>query len=708
MSNHETAAELKKKAETFLWKYNASDNDQDIAASIFKQAIEKCNDRTLDNVQIADCYCRLALTYRKKKEKHEEDFKNAVDASSAIFSLSLPSWYDFTEVIELLINPERYDFNEKYKDFEKAKLFSIRVMDSDRLYQVGCRFASKEDVTEEELDFAMKYFNLIIERNHDITDHTVSMAHCRIAMIYIYEKEKTKENFDKGIEHFEKSISRKRFLERDTQQICIPFCQYAIVLQRASDIGYSEQYENHEKADQLLKKMEDVFNRNPVVLYYKAGEQYQFHKLANDYYYDLAEKYYIIALKHITNEISTKVLLKLYLGKINIKRKDKSFDLYCNAIDNFVECIELALSLKGEGYYVSSSAMHSLQKILILLNEPETYLFSSDFAKSDKVLQTIEWIKSMKEKFCSCNMVCLNKVIGSCSETHVVKLNKSDNVFLKRQKSVVKKKMHASENEESVYEKEIQKLMGTKKKLAEIQNNQDLYEYYNGFLTTISQVYIVSIVIKSGQLSLNTSNPAVTVVSKLVSLIPLIGSHISSAGEALWDFMKGVQMKNKAMNVVKFSTTSDEFNEMVQEVLVDFISENKDKIIEMGNKSDEIVDTWYKKLAKFCSDIKSSIEESIWVQEFETPMQKIGNKDASELISEWLSSGKIYEGQIPIRVPIGEKKDRLLKYIIVITEKAEEQEEKESTQSDCSCGSDKNNEPIKSEKTCCEKCFWCC
>ena len=42
-------------------------------------------------------------------------------------------------------------------------------------------------------------------------------------------------------------------------------------------------------------------------------------------------------------------------------------------------------------------------------------------------------------------------------------------------------------------------------------------------------------------------------------------------------------------------------------------------------------------------------------------MQKIGNKDASNLISEWLSNGKIYNGQIPIRVSIDEKKDRLFR-----------------------------------------------
>ena len=70
--------------------------------------------------------------------------------------------------------------------------------------------------------------------------------------------------------------------------------------------------------------------------------------------------------------------------------------------------------------------------------------------------------------------------------------------------------------------------------------------------------------------------------------------------------------------------------------------------------------------------MKVNIEESIFVQELETPMQKLGSKDASKLISEFLSNGKIYNGEMAIKIPINIKKERLINHALIILIEKEE------------------------------------
>ena len=99
-----------------------------------------------------------------------------------------------------------------------------------------------------------------------------------------------------------------------------------------------------------------------------------------------------------------------------------------------------------------------------------------------------------------------------------------------------------SENFITEYGMELKKFLDTK-------GLTELYEYYDGFMRTFVQVYAISIIIKSGQLSLNTSNIAFTISTKLVSLIPLIGENISSTTELIWDYIQSIEMINKAVTI---------------------------------------------------------------------------------------------------------------------------------------------------------------
>jgi hypothetical protein len=146
----------------------------------------------------------------------------------------------------------------------------------------------------------------------------------------------------------------------------------------------------------------------------------------------------------------------------------------------------------------------------------------------------------------------------------------------------------------------------------------------------------------------------------------------------IWDYMKSIEMINKAVNVVKFSTTSEQFNELVQEAIIDIIDKRKDDLLALHDISEERSQKWYEKVKTFCDNMKVKIEESVWVQELETPMQKLGSEDATKLILEVLSNGKIYQGELAIKIHPDIKKERLIEYAILISieEKNKKDDEK--------------------------------
>jgi hypothetical protein len=289
------------------------------------------------------------------------------------------------------------------------------------------------------------------------------------------------------------------------------------------------------------------------------------------------------------------------------------------------------------------------------------------YSKSKRAEDAKKNISEMTDKFIQCDFAILNRVIEVFDKINTVQLKKEDKILKDRQKKV----LHSS----STSDKDLEDLIETKRKLALIEDNNILYEYYDGFMRTFVQVYAVSIIIKSGQLSLSTDNIGVTISTKLISLLPLIGEPLSSTSKMIWDYMKSIDMINKAVNVVKFSTTSEQFNELVQEAIIDIIDKRKDDLLALHDISEERSLKWYEKVKTFCDNMKVKIEESVWVQELETPMQKLGSEDATKLILEVLSNGKIYQGELAIKIHPDIKKERLIEYAILIS--IEEKNKKE-------------------------------
>lgn len=667
------AIQLKEEAEKYLWKYGGTDDDRRVATDLFMQAISK---KTLDNVKLFDCYARLGLSYIDRIEKDDEnDFAKVLEAYEMAVALNVPSWMNKSIIISLLINPARHGFHIKHKDVEKAKKLGALTMDSGCLYQVACHWmGQKDDITEEEVDFALDYFHIIVERGADYGGYTIAMALCRIAMIYAYNKDKTADNFNKACDYFKQSMTTVGFLESGSDQIPIPFCQYSMFISRAGDYGFPKEYENREEGEIYKRRHEELCDKNPRELYFKAGEQYQFHKFAIPEYFDTAERYYNIAMNSYNIRPETKIILTHYIANIYTNNKDKQIENYYKAIDYHMETINLSLSMNGNKGSIYNVIIGTMQDLLWLLYDSNHFHFNILYLKSKRAEEVRKNILEMEDKFIQCDFAILNRVIEVFDKINTVQLKKEDKILKDRQKKV----LHLS----STSNQELDNLIETKRKLALIENNNILYEYYDGFMRTFVQVYAVSIIIKSGQLSLSTDNIGVTISTKLISLLPLIGEPLSSTSKMIWDYMKSIDMINKAVNVVKFSTTSEQFNELVQEAIIDIIDKRKDDLIALHDISDERSLKWYEKVKTFCDNMKVKIEESVWVQELETPMQKLGSEDATKLILEVLSNGKIYQGELAIKIHPDIKKERLIEYAILISieekNKKEDNTEKET------------------------------
>jgi hypothetical protein len=664
------AIELKIEAESYLWKYCGDDDDKKIATKLFIEAINKNNDGTMSNIQYADCCVRLAFSYIDRIEKSEEDFIIVLESLKKILTINLPSWYDRSPLINLLINPVRLGYNIKHKDVEYAKKIGIANMDAGTLYQVACKWTHYIDATEEEIDFAYYYYDHIVKHGVNYHNYTHAMAYCRMAMIYAYNKEKSIKNYNKACEYFKKSINTEGFLNSNSDQICIPFCQYSILLSRASKFGFPKECENNEEAEKYKKEIDEICKKNPSFLYYKAGEQYHFHKFANKEYFDISEKYYNNALNLPIISINVKIILNHYLADIYIKKKDKNIVNYLKSIEYSYNTIILCI----DNHDLSNIAIENMQNLLYLLYDPEHFNFDILYIDDSYVTLIKNKIINIKDYYDTEVLGVLNRVIEVFHKVNVIKLKNNDIIFKERQKKVIENYIH---NKNINSEKnELEELMSIKEKLSILEENSELYEYYDGFMRTFVQVYAVSVIIKSGQLSLNTDNLALTLSTKLISLIPLLGDTLSSTVDGVLKFIKSIEMVNKAVNIVKFSTSAEQFNEMVQDAILNIIINNRNKLLKIENSNEKSL-KYYEKVQKFCETMKINFNETVYVQELETPMQKLGSKDASKLISEFISNGKIYNNELAIKIPSSIKKDRLTNYALIICFEKDDSEVKD-------------------------------
>jgi tetratricopeptide (TPR) repeat protein len=195
------------------------------------------------------------------------------------------------------------------------------------------------------------------------------------------------------------------------------------------------------------------------------------------------------------------------------------------------------------------------------------------------------------------------------------------------------------------------------------EGNQKLYEYYDGFLFSLSQSYDTSKLVLSNMFVLELDSTGVKVVSKLVSLIPLIGDKASSGIEVVAKFIKKSKITKSANNVCKFATTSYDFESVMQDIVCEFIRKEHKNINFL--KPDIILPKWSKRFEGILNKAKNQVDKakkSLYGERNETDMQKLGHKTATDLIALYIASGKLYGDRPAIHMNKNKKKSDLVKF----------------------------------------------
>ena len=101
-------------------------------------------------------------------------------------------------------------------------------------------------------------------------------------------------------------------------------------------------------------------------------------------------------------------------------------------------------------------------------------------------------------------------------------------------------------------------------------------------------------------------------------------------------------MKRTAANICKMATTSEDFVAIAQDTIVHTILK-KQKELEQIKPENKVLSMWASKFSAVVKKLQI-VKEKIYGERNETDMQKLGAKNANELSSKLLGSGKIYDG----------------------------------------------------------------
>jgi tetratricopeptide (TPR) repeat protein len=258
------------------------------------------------------------------------------------------------------------------------------------------------------------------------------------------------------------------------------------------------------------------------------------------------------------------------------------------------------------------------------------------------------------EGLSSQNLETINKSLGEfidqLDSLNKIALKKPDMFTAKRESkfiaTFIKQLAEAGKEENS---KELAGIKDTKQKVAKLQNQADkAYEYYDGFLFTMSESYANSVIVHKGTFSIDTGSTKAEIAKQLLSLIPFAGSSIASAVEQANSFIKTAPIKASANNVCKFSTTGGDFDDLVQEVALQFAIEHTKALMEL-RPEEAILPNWIGRFNKLLKKYNLS-ELDLFGDRNETPMQKLGAQQATLLIEKYIATGKIYSNEPAIRM----------------------------------------------------------
>lgn len=165
----------------------------------------------------------------------------------------------------------------------------------------------------------------------------------------------------------------------------------------------------------------------------------------------------------------------------------------------------------------------------------------------------------------------------------------------------------------------------------DIEGNDALYRFYQGFAEPWTTTYIASHAVKSGLLVVNTSNMAVNAAVSLATLLPFGAGIVGTALQVVWDAHKTKELEVKAQKFIKITPHQSTLDDIVKYLGLRITIHYKDEIL--SPKIEQKTKNWFSKFIDGAKKLHQGITESLYGDMLPSSEEKLGYKCANELIS---------------------------------------------------------------------------
>lgn len=161
-------------------------------------------------------------------------------------------------------------------------------------------------------------------------------------------------------------------------------------------------------------------------------------------------------------------------------------------------------------------------------------------------------------------------------------------------------------------------------------------KYREGFVATWTEAYNISLSVKGGVVSLDTSNIAVDVAAGLCSLFPWGGNVIGSGIKVVYEQIKTAEMKQKANIFLKIARDSTTLDKISNYLALKLAISNKEDI---SDPKTEEIKGWFRKFIAKVKEVAHDVSVRSYGERFEHVEEQLGQKHAQSMIA-YISSGK--------------------------------------------------------------------
>lgn len=687
--------ELKRLGSELAGKFQRSFEEEQQALQYFSQAIES---KDLDAVGRGDCYQKSADIYKERPVKSKENYDIALKLYLKATEVpGIPGWYHpHNQAERFAMCPDVYGFNPEWRDEKAAE--NMHMQNLKRLYGADLVSAASDwfknhletsDVVNPKYTkVGFDYLNHAMESASD--DLWTSVLNTAYGRAYKYHSEKTEENYKKAVTFFEKSIELDVDANESNQPWAIvgkgsarAYFELAELLSDPVRFGFDESLGDEEAGKKKyhegiehIKRYESLgpygIMENMYVDVWKKALIYSRTKE------DLPTIKEICKLgKSLGDNKDRKAALCLFEAIAEHAVGDKSIENYQNIVELYHNCLKFKMEYQG-GHWIAEQAVRWATPLIL---SPGSEDFPSEAQKLECTKNLHEFLKEIEQN--SPNQFFNKKVkdtLEVCFKIYTVKATRSDAIMRERIKNLitfaVNAQKAAQENkpktvEQEKAEQEIQKLEKVQLKLQHIQNDEQLYGYYDGLMSTLSQAFTTAQVVSSGQVTLDVgASTSASVALKVVSYIPFIGDKLADPLNSIIEYINGVEMISEANNICRLSPSQTEFCTLAQDAVIEAMNNRQEDILNYKEPTPG-QQAWYQKVTGLIEKMNLKVNTTIYGQRYRSLTQKLGNKHAGTILSNFIGSGDIY-GEKSFLLPDKAKEELVIKLTGIWVEKEEE------------------------------------